>query len=66
MFLAEIKLYDSTNHVLRIVAQHGFRSEFVERFNAMGDVHSACNESMNERSRIVVTDVAIDPVFGGP
>lgn len=60
---AFVKLYDSTNHVLRIVAQHGFRSEFVERFNAMGDVHSACNESMNERSRIVVTDVAIDPVF---
>ena len=58
-----VQLFDSTNRVLRIVAQQGFESEFMDRLNAMGRVHSACNKSMNERSRIIVTDVATDPIF---
>jgi DNA-binding NarL/FixJ family response regulator len=59
-----VQLYDSKNHVLRIVAQHGFERELLNNFNTLGNnVPSACNESMNERTRIVVTDVATDPHF---
>lgn len=58
-----VQLYDSKNHDLRIVAQHGFESQLLDRLNEMANIHSACNESMNKRSRIVVTDVAADPVF---
>lgn len=57
-----VQLYDSKNHLLKIVAEHGFDSEFLDNLHALGDnVRSACNESMNEQCRVVVKDVATDP-----
>jgi GAF domain len=59
-----VQLFDSTNHVLRIVAQHGFESEFLHYFNTVGlAIRSACNESMDERTRVIVKDVSTDPLF---
>jgi GAF domain-containing protein len=59
-----VQLFDSTNHVLRIVAQDGFDDEFLNQFDSAGNNdHSACNEAMNWRSRIVVKDVGTDPLF---
>lgn len=59
-----VQLFDSTNHVLRIVAQQGFESEFLNYFDTVcGKNDCACSVAMNERSRIVVTDVATDPLF---
>ena len=59
-----IQLYDSANHVLKIVAQHGFETDFLDYCNTAGlEADSACNQSMEARTRIVVKDVASDPVF---
>ena len=59
-----VQLFDSTNRVLRIVAQHGFEKEFLDYFNTV-EVNQACvcGRAMNERSRMVVTDIATDPLF---
>jgi DNA-binding NarL/FixJ family response regulator len=58
-----VQLFDSTNRVLRIVAYHGFGSEFLDYFNTVSDSKECvCGVAMSGRSRIVVTDVT-DPVF---
>jgi hypothetical protein len=49
---------------LRIVAQHGFEREFLDYFDAVGYKDKcACSKAMIERSRVVVADVASDPLF---
>jgi len=59
-----VQLLDSTNSVLRIVAQHGFQSEFLNYFDAVSvSKECVCGAAMSGRSRIVVTDVATDQVF---
>jgi DNA-binding NarL/FixJ family response regulator len=59
-----IQLFDSTNRVLKIVAQHGFESEFLNYFSTVTDnAECVCGSAMNSRSRIVITDVATDPLF---
>jgi GAF domain-containing protein len=59
-----VQLLDSTNGVLRIAAQHGFQAEFLNYFNTVSDnKECVCGAAMNGRSRIVVTDVATDPLF---
>jgi DNA-binding NarL/FixJ family response regulator len=59
-----VQLLDSTNQVLRIVAHHGFESEFLNYFDTVGYKNDcACGMAMNGRSRIVVSDVATDPLF---
>jgi len=59
-----VQLYDSTNGVLQIVACHGFGSEFLDYFNTVKfDRDCACSKVMSERSRVVVADVATDPLF---
>ena len=59
-----VQLFDSTNHMLRIVAQRGFDDEFVKYFDTAGDeAHPACRGAMKKQSRIVVTDVSTDPLF---
>jgi DNA-binding NarL/FixJ family response regulator len=59
-----VQLFDSINGVLRIVAQHGFQSEFLNYFDTVSDSKECvCGTAMNGRSRIVVTDVATNPLF---
>jgi len=59
-----IQLYDPKNSTLRIVAHHGFEDEFLTFFATVHVAHGcACSRAMNERSRIVVKDVATDPLF---
>lgn len=59
-----VQLFDSTDGVLRIVAQHGFQNEFLNYFDTVSDTkESVCRAAMKRRSRIVVTDVATDPHF---
>jgi CheY-like chemotaxis protein len=59
-----VQLFDSTNGILRIVAQHGFQSEFLNHFDTVSDSKKCvCGAAMNGRSRLVVTDVATDPLF---
>ena len=59
-----VQLFDSKNRVLRIVVQHGFETEFIHYFDSVNCDHECvCGKAMNERSRMVVPDVATDPLF---
>lgn len=59
-----VQLFDSANRVLRIVVQRGFESEFLAYFDTVScDDGCACGKSMNQRSRMVVADVATDAIF---
>lgn len=59
-----VQLFDSTNRVLKIVAQRGFEREFLNYFDTVDCKNDcACSVAMNARSRIVVTDVGSDPCF---
>ena len=50
--------------MLRIAAQSGFESEFLSYFDTVSvKERCVCGKAMSGRSRIVVTDVAIDPIF---
>jgi hypothetical protein len=61
---ANVQLFDSKNRVLRIVVQHGFESEFLDYFDTVSiKDNCACGRAMNSRSRIIVTDVASDPLY---
>lgn len=59
-----IQLFESKRGELRIVAQHGFGREFLDYFDTVHRDHfCACGAAMNRLSRVVVTDVSIDPLF---
>lgn len=56
-----LQLYDSANKALRLVASHGFESEFLKRFDKVDyKSDTACSRAMIARSRVIVTDVASD------
>ncbi len=60
-----IQLFDSSQRALKLVAHHGFQHEFLTYFETVNcDDNCACGSAMNRRSRVVVTDVATDAVFG--
>jgi hypothetical protein len=58
-----IQLVDPTRGTLRIVAHTGFNSEFLEYFAAVDDSASACGRAAEQRSQVVIGDVAVDPGF---
>jgi len=59
-----LQLFDSANHTLKIVAQHGFQNEFLDYFDTVSDLDKCvCGSAMKARSRLIVLDVATDPIF---
>jgi DNA-binding NarL/FixJ family response regulator len=57
-----LQLFDSSTDALRLVACHGFESDFLSRFNKVDyKSDTPCSRAMIARSRVVVTDVANDP-----
>jgi signal transduction histidine kinase len=64
--MGTIQVCDPTG-VLTIEAQIGFEAPFLEFF-ARVDAHSAgaCQAAMTARRRVVVEDVAVDPIIDGP
>ena len=50
---------------LRIVAQRGFRAPFLEFFSCVTHDVGTCGTALKNGARVVVTDVAADPIFAG-
>jgi hypothetical protein len=60
-----VQLFDPANRALRIVAQSGFGEEFLSYFEIVSfEDDCACAAAMRERSRMLVSDVTTDLVFG--
>jgi PAS domain S-box-containing protein len=51
--------------ILRIIAQRGFTSDFLEFFNHVDAASSACGTAMCSGERVIVEDVTTSPIFAG-
>jgi len=58
-----VQLADPATGALRIAAQRGFGTEFVEYFAAVTDDRSACGRAAQHHTQVVITDVTTDPGF---
>lgn len=59
-----VQLYDPKQETLTLVAQRGFSSEFLEHFAYVtADEELACSRAARLRERVVIEDVAQDPLF---
>jgi len=61
--LGNIQLLNQRTGMLRIVAQQGFRREFLDFFAEVPAHGSACGTALRRRRRVIVPDVLIDPAF---
>ncbi len=61
-----VQLFDPSRDALRITAQRGFNSEFLDYFETVRPGQCSCGEAMRVRSRIVVNDILCDPLFRDP
>jgi len=62
----DVQLYDPSTHSLKIVAHRGFKQDFLDHFESVRfDTSCSCAAAMTSRSRVVVSDIASDPVFAG-
>src|SRR5262245_6320942 len=57
-----IQLYDPTTGGLKIVAQRGFKQEFIEYFDNVHEGTAACGTALQRRERVIVEDVLTDPI----
>src|SRR5579884_1748737 len=61
-----VQIFDSAHGVRGIVARPGFGSEFLKQFETVScDEDSACGAVLRSRSRVIVENVATDPIFQG-
>jgi PAS domain S-box-containing protein len=59
-----IQLYNPEIRALEILAQRGFRPDFLDHFRTVRvDEGSACAQAMQSGKRIIIEDVELDPVY---
>jgi hypothetical protein len=63
--LGNLQLLDPATGALRIVAQHGFKRDFVEFFDQVHKGEAACGTALQNAQRIVVENVVRSPIFIG-
>jgi PAS domain S-box-containing protein len=63
--MGNIQLLDRDSGSLKIVADRGFESPFLEFFNAVNEGQGACGTAMQRGQRVVIEDVSKSPVFVG-
>jgi PAS domain S-box-containing protein len=63
--MGNIQLLDRDSAALKIVANRGFESPFLEYFNAVRGGHCACGTAMQRGERVVIEDVSQSPLFAG-
>jgi len=61
--LGNVQLADDRRGILTIVTQQGFRKDFLDFFAEVRLDGSACGEARRNRRRVIVGDVATDPLF---
>ena len=58
-----IQLYESHDHVLRLIKQIGFNKEFWARFDRVPIGSFTCGKAFERRQRVVIENVVADPEF---
>ncbi|MFF0745430.1 GAF domain-containing protein [Streptomyces sp. NPDC004111] len=63
--MGNAQLYEPDDGVLRIVSQRGFHHPFLSFFESVADRESACGAAAQDRSPVLVDEVAASPLFLG-
>jgi PAS domain S-box-containing protein len=58
-----VQLYDRQSRTLEIVAQRGFREDFLEYFGRVHEGRAGCGRALQRSERVVIEDVETDPGF---
>ncbi len=58
-----VQVFDRSTRSLKIAAHQGFSLEFLRFFSLVHSNDTACGSALNSGSRIIVEDVANDPIF---
>jgi DNA-binding CsgD family transcriptional regulator len=58
-----VQLYDRRRRTLGIVAQRGFRQDFLEHFDRVHEGQAACGRALRRGERVVIEDVETAPEF---
>ena len=61
-----VRMHEPETNALKIMAQHGFDPDFLERFDTVDpdDMNSMCARAFRSGRRIIVEDIRVDPDFG--
>jgi signal transduction histidine kinase len=60
---AVIQLYESRDHVLRLIKQIGFTKEFSARFERVPIGSFSCGTAFERKQRVIIENVVADPDF---
>ena len=60
-----MQLFERKSGALKIVAHRGFEAPLLEFFDTVHDGFAACGAAMQRGERVIVEDVATDPIFAG-
>ncbi|HKP11362.1 MAG TPA: PAS domain S-box protein, partial [Blastocatellia bacterium] len=58
-----VQLYDRTSGTLKIVAQRGFKQDFLDYFDSVHEGTASCGAALQSGARVIVEDVLTDPIF---
>jgi PAS domain S-box-containing protein len=58
-----VQLYNPETKVLEIVAQRGFKQDFLDCFSKLSEESTACGRALKQGDRVIVEDVENDPHF---
>ena len=58
-----VQLYNPETHTLEIIAQQGFRQDFLDYFNSVHEDSAACGRALQRLERVIIEDVQTDPGF---
>jgi anti-anti-sigma regulatory factor len=61
----DLQLVDAPNGVLRLEQHRGLPPEFIDFFATVNDSSTSCGVALRRKTRVVVPDVATDPIFAG-
>ena len=58
-----IQLFNHQSKALEIVAQRGFKRDFLDHFSKVNEESAACGRAMRQGERVIIEDVKTDPHF---
>ncbi|HKD81085.1 MAG TPA: ATP-binding protein [Candidatus Angelobacter sp.] len=58
-----VQLYDSETRAFEIVAQRGFKQDFLDYFRSINDTAASYGRVLVESTRVIIEDVECDPRF---
>ena len=58
-----VQLFNQQSKALEIVAQRGFKQDFLDHFSNVNEESAACGRAMRQGGRVIIEDVKSDPSF---